>query len=81
MDALWDYVEKSPILVIVIVLAVAYLFSRIASAGRKADRSDDLVPHYRRFDRRDIEFGDRRKREGNVPPEGVERNAGRRTKD
>lgn len=81
MNAIWSFLESSPVLVIVLILVVAYIFSRLGSHRTGEVAKEDLVPHYRRFDRRNIEFGDRRQQEGNKAPEGVERNAGRRADD
>lgn len=81
MEALWHFLENSPVLLIVLVLIVAYVFSRLGSHRTGEVKPEDLVPHFRRFDRRNIEFGDRRKQSDSKPPEGVERNAGRRAGD
>jgi len=61
MDAIWSYFERSPMLIIALVLVVAYLFTRLSSGNSSEARPEDLVPHYKRFDRREPELGDRRK--------------------
>ena len=82
MDAIWNDLGKSPILLIVLLLVIAYLFSRLRASGRPEGVVDpeDLVPHYKRFERREPELGDRRG--GKAPAPGDDqRKVGRRAAD
>jgi len=81
MEAVWRYLVDNPILLIVLVLTVAYVFSRVASPSKDVVRPEDLVPHYKRFERRDSEFGDRRKDDGTLPEAQDQRKTGRRMGD
>lgn len=68
MDAIVNFIFSAPVLVLVVVIVVAWLFAR---AGRPAPdaalRDEDRVPHYRRFERRESEMGDRRQSRQPVP--------------
>lgn len=81
MEAVWRYLVENPILLIVAVLVVAYVFSRIAAPGAGQVREEDKVPHYKRFERRDTEFGDRRKEDAEMPQTQDQRKDGRRLGD
>ena len=85
MDEIWNYLAKSPILVITFVVAVALVFSWVFGRTRKEVRPEDLVPHYRRFERREPEFGDRRKAKmdakAKAQAEAEQRKIGRRESD
>ncbi|MES2886285.1 MAG: hypothetical protein V4709_15895 [Pseudomonadota bacterium] len=85
MDAIWNYLEKNPVLLIVLLLAVAYLFSRLTSVGKGEVKPEDLVPHYKRFERREPELGDRRKAkmdaEAKAKAEAEQRKIVRRSND
>ena len=85
MAAIWDFLEKSPLLIIILVVVVAYMFSRLASIGKGPAGPEDLVPHYKRFERREPELGDRRKdkmdAKAKAKAEAEQRKIGRRSKD
>ncbi|MES2683619.1 MAG: hypothetical protein V4650_08900 [Pseudomonadota bacterium] len=82
MDAIWNYLGNNPILLIVLLLVIAYLFSRLRASVRPEGVVDpeDLVPHYKRFERREDELGDRRGGKAPAPAE-EQRKAGRRAAD
>lgn len=80
MDAIWDYLASSPVLIITLVVLVAFIFSRLFE-GTKEASSEDLVPHYKRFERREPEFGDRRKEDVPLRAEDEQRQGGRRDAD
>lgn len=85
MDEIWNYLEKNPMLLIVVLLLIGYLFSRLTSGGKTETRPEDLVPHYKRFERREPELGDRRKDKmddkAKAKAEAEQRKIGRRSKD
>jgi len=60
MDIVWGDLQQSTILVITLLLVGACEFSRLVSRDDKVVRKEDLVPAYRRFERREGEDGDRR---------------------
>jgi len=60
MDIVWSDLQQSTVLVITLLLVGAYVFSRLVSRDDKVVRKEDLVPAYRRFERREGEGGDRR---------------------
>ena len=83
MDAILLFVKNNPITVLVVLGA---LFAIAAlTMGRRNYRGEtnpeDILPSYKRYDRREIERGDRRKsRKG--PVEGEDRRQGpRRSRD
>ena len=84
MDAILLFVKNNPITVLVVVgalFAIAVLtLGRRDRDSRETD-PEDIIPSYKRYDRREIERGDRRKsRKG--PAEGGERRQGpRRSRD
>lgn len=82
MDAIWQYLQQSPVLVIVLLVVVALIFSKV-NAGSKETKvaPEDLVPHYKRFERREPELGNRRNdRSGQSTPDD-RRKMGRRVGD
>jgi len=82
MEAIWDYLMKSPLLVLFLVAVVGFLLSRFGGGSDKAEVSkEDLVPHYKRFERREPELGDRRKGGNPGKVEADQRKAGRRARD
>ena len=83
MEELWSYLAKNPVLVIVLLAVIALVFSKIFSRSSKVTREEDLVPHYKRFERREVEYGDRRKArmKAKAKAEEEQRQAARRKKD
>ncbi len=81
MDAIWEYLGKSPMLVIALLLVVAYIFTRFTASTKGVVRPEDRVPHYKRFERREAEFGDRRKQDGATLTGQDQRKGPRRDKD
>lgn len=85
MDAILKFVTNNPITVLVLIGAL-YAMAVLTMGRRNRDYRgetdpEDIVPSYKRYDRREIERGDRRKaRKG--PAGGEERRQGpRRSKD
>lgn len=81
MDSILQFIQQNPITTI-FLLAVAIIAS-ILAITRRADGGAvdpaDLLPSYKRFERREIERGDRRKRRES-PATGEERRQGPRRK-
>ena len=83
MDFLLNFVVRNPGATVLVLLSVGAIlfFSFSRRSGPVAADPEDLVPFYKRFNRREIERGDRRKRRL-PPPEGEERRQGpRRNRD
>lgn len=80
MNAVWAYLLANPMFAIIVLGIVGYGLSRVLSWANSDVDNAPPVPHYRRLDRREPEFGDRRKTE--IPPEEEKRQQdGRRAKD
>lgn len=61
MEAAWLYLQQSPILIIVLLVVVGVIFSKVTADGKQGKVDpEDLVPHYKRFERRESELGNRR---------------------
>lgn len=63
MDAILQFIQQNPITT-VFLLAVAIIASVLTLTKRSAETGpnpEDMLPSYKRFDRREIERGDRRK--------------------
>ena len=83
MDAILQFIQQNPITT-VFLLAVAIIASVLTLTRRDGSEGpdpEDMLPSYKRFNRREIERGDRRK--VRKPPEGgQERRQGpRRSRD
>lgn len=81
MEVIWQYLSSSPILVIALLIVVALVLSKLSDPPKDKVSPEDLVPHYKRFDRREPELGDRRHREGAAPAHPDRRSIGRRASD
>ena len=81
MDAIWQYLSSSPILVIVLLIVVALVFSKLSDAPKGKPDPEDLVPHYKRFERRESELGNRRNGDAQPPTGEDRRSIGRRAGD
>lgn len=81
MDVIWQYLSGSPILVIVLVIVVALVFSKLSDTPKGKVAPEDLVPHYKRFERRESELGNRRQQDGQPPAGEDRRSFGRRAGD
>ncbi|MDP3856758.1 MAG: hypothetical protein Q8Q73_03240 [Stagnimonas sp.] len=83
MDFFLNFVVRNPGATVLVLLAVGAIlfFSFSRRAGPLGTDPEDLVPFYKRFNRREIERGDRR-RQRLSPPGGEERRQGpRRDRD
>jgi len=81
MDVIWHYLSSSPILVISLLLIAALVFSKLSDGPKGKVNPEDLVPHYKRFERRESELGNRRNGDA-PPPSGQDRRSiGRRAGD
>jgi len=81
MDAIWQYLSSSPILVIVLLIVVALVFSKLSDGPKGKADPEDLVPHYKRFERRESELGNRRQQQEQPPAGEDRRSIGRRAGD
>jgi hypothetical protein len=79
VDSIWQLLTTSPMLVLSLVVVVGVIFSLLR--GQPETKPEDRVPHYRRFDRREIELGDRRQTKKPVPEDKERRQEGRRGRD
>ena len=83
MDFFLNFVVRNPGATVLVLLSVGAIlfFSLSRRTGAAGTDPEDLVPFYKRFNRREIERGDRR-RQRLPPPDGEERRQGpRRDRD
>lgn len=82
MEAAWLYLQQSPILLIILLIVVALIFSKVTADGKQGKvEPEDLVPHYKRFERRESELGNRRQAGETAGTSEDRRKIGRRVGD
>lgn len=81
MDAILDYLGRNPLLMIVLLIGVALVFSWVTGGSKDKVDPEDLVPHYKRFERRETELGNRRQSRGEPVTDEDRRKLGRRASD
>lgn len=60
MDTIWQALQYSLMLDIILVCVAVYAVSQLTSRTYADVRPEDLVPEHKRFERREGETGDRR---------------------